>query len=328
MARALSARLASSVPGSPTMGLCKSASKNSISPTSSVTADAASLRRSARRLTVAAVLALGLAGCMGAGGPDSTGSIQGSGAYAGSGTAEGWRSYADDWGKRYESKPGDKTASLNYARALRVLDQNQQAVAVLQTAALKAPNDTEILAAYGKALIDVGQLKQAQEVLSRAHSPERPDWRVLSAQGAVSDQLGEHEQAQNLYAAALKIQPNDPGVLSNLGLSYALTRKLPQAEATLRQAVDQAGADPRARQNLALVLALQGKFAEAEGVAQRDMSPVEAAQSIATVRQMVSQSNNWDKIRSLDGKGKATSRPAKSAARAPSPQPAEASNPG
>ena len=79
-----------------------------------------------------------------------------------------------------------------------MLDQNQQAVAVLQTAALKAPNDTEILAAYGKALIDVGQLKQAQEVLSRAHSPERPDWRVLSAQGAVSDQLGEHEQAQNL----------------------------------------------------------------------------------------------------------------------------------
>jgi len=31
------------------------------------------------------------------------------------------RAYADDWGKRYDGNPGEKVASINYARALRAL---------------------------------------------------------------------------------------------------------------------------------------------------------------------------------------------------------------
>lgn len=247
-------------------------------------------------LAAVALVALTAGGCLKKDGADITGSVGPAG-----NSAESWRSYADEWGKRYDEKPGDKTASLNYARALRALDQRQQAVAVLQSAALKAPKDTDILAAYGKALVEVGSLKQAQEVLSRAHTPERPDWRILSAQGAVADQLGDHQQAQNLYNSALKIRPNDPGVMSNLGLSYALSQQLPLAEQTLRAAAEQPGADVRVRQNFALVLGLQGKFGEAETVARRDLSPVEAAQSVAVVRQMVAQPNNWAKIKAAEG---------------------------
>lgn len=244
--------------------------------------------RIASRLAAATALALALAGCIGNGGPETTGALRA--APTAQGSAEGWKAYSEEWSRRYEANPGDKTASLNYARALRVLDNNQQAVAVLESAALKAPNDPEILGAYGKALIDVGQLRRAQEVLGKAHTPDRPDWRILSAQGAVADQLGEHDRAQALYATALKLQPDDPGVLSNLGLSYALSRKLPEAEATLRKAADLSGADPRARQNLALVLGLQGRFAEAEEMARRDLPPVEAAQSVAAMRMMVARS--------------------------------------
>lgn len=262
------------------------------------------------RLAAVAVVALAMAGCFKKDGSEITGSIGPS-----ANTPEAWRSYADDWGKRYDEKPGDKTASLNYARALRALDQRQQAVAVLQSAALKAPKDNEILAAYGKALVEVGSFKQAQEVLSRAHTPERPDWRILSAQGAVADQLGDHQQAQDLYNSALKIKPNDPGVMANLGLSLALSRQLPQAEQVLRTASEQPGADMRVRQNLALVLGLQGKFGEAETVARRDLSPVEAAQSMAAVRQMVAQTNSWAKIKAADGSGATAvaKRPAKTA---------------
>jgi Flp pilus assembly protein TadD len=160
-------------------------------------------------------------------------------------------------------------------------------------------------------------------VLSSAHTPERPDWRVLSAQGAAADQLGQHQQAQALYETALRIKPDDPGVLSNLGLSYALSQKLPEAETVLRKAAAQPNADVRARQNLSLVLGLQGKFAEAEEVARQDMSAVDAAQSVSSIRSMVSQTNSWSAIKNLDKKSATKAKPGGSAVgSAPMPLPA------
>jgi Flp pilus assembly protein TadD len=271
-------------------------------------------------LAVVALVALGAAGCnkKGSGDPSVTGSI---GSTATPGSADAWRSYADEWGRRYEAKPGEKQASLNYARALSALDQRQQAVAVLQAAAIKAPKDTDILAAYGKALLENGDFQQAQEVLAGAHTPDRPDWRILSAQGVAADQLGDHASAQNLYNAALKISPDEPGVLTNLGLSYALSKRLPEAEATLRRAAALPNADARVRQNLALVLSLQGKHGEAETIARRDQSPVEAAQSVTAMKDLsgasqskattrpkpkklppVAQGDPWTQIRSVDAK--------------------------
>ena len=152
------------------------------------------------------------------------------------------RSYADDWGKRYDGNPGERIASINYARALRALTRYSEAAAVMQAAAVKAPHDFDVLGAYGKALADDGQLEQAKEVLASSYTPERPDWTIMSVQGAVADRLGDHESAQTFYRGALKIAPGEPSVLSNLGLSYALTKQLPEAEAALREA----SASPRA----------------------------------------------------------------------------------
>ena len=59
----------------------------------------------------------------------------------------GLRAYADDWGKRYDGNPGDKVASINYARALRALTRYSEAAAVMQAAAVKAPQDFEVLGA-------------------------------------------------------------------------------------------------------------------------------------------------------------------------------------
>ena len=248
-------------------------------------------------------LAAPLGGCQGM--DDMTGSV--ASASASTSTAlptgdEELRAYAESWGKRYDENPGEKVASINYARALRALTRYQQAVAVMESAAVKAPQDFDILAAYGKALADDGQLAQAADVLSRSYTPDRPNWASMSAQGSVADRLGDHEQAQDLYLRALKIAPNEPTVLTNLGLSYALTKQLPLAEQTLRQAAAQPGADRRVRDNLALVLALEGKFAEAQKVNERDMSPQAAAANVAAVRQMIAQSNSWREIQTLDAK--------------------------
>lgn len=258
--------------------------------------------RTARRLmtrrpyvgwtAVSLVLALGLAGCQTPGLPNLP-------------TARGFadqpvpkdeahlRPYMEAMAERYNANPDDRTTALNYATALRRLTLHAQAVAVLQRLAVKHPQDLEILGAYGKALADDGRLQEAQRVLAQAHTPDRPNWSVLSAQGSVADQLGDHAGAQAYYNTALKIVPNQPQVLSNLGLSYALERKMPQAEQTLRLAAMQPGADARVRQNLALVLGAEGKYADAEDILRRDLSPIDAAQNMVTIKQTIAQSDVW-----------------------------------
>ncbi len=246
-------------------------------------------------LSAVALLALGaaaapLGGCRDS--SDVTGSIAETHEALPTGDAA-LRVYADDWGKRYDANPGDKVASINYARALRALTRYGEAAAVMQAAAVKAPKDFEVLGAYGKALADDGQFEQAREVLSRAYAPERPDWTVMSVQGSVADRLGDREGAQKFYRDALKIAPGEPTVLSNLGLSYALTKQLPLAEEALRQACASPAADARIRNNLALVLALEGKFAEAEQVSRRDMSAEAASANVRAIRQMIAQTDSW-----------------------------------
>ena len=224
------------------------------------------------------------------------------------------RRFAEDWGRRYDANSKDKNTAITYARALHALDQNSQAVAVLQGLAIQNPEDMHVLSAYGKALADAGRLKEAADILSRAHTPERPDWSVLSTQGSIADQLGQHDEARNYYETALKIRPGDPTVLSNLGLSYALSRQLPRAEEILLNAASQPAADMRVRQNLALVLALQGKFAQAEEWSRRDLPPIDAAANVASIREMISQSNTW---RDIQTRGAAPAAKSSSATQRP-----------
>ncbi|SFJ20916.1 Flp pilus assembly protein TadD, contains TPR repeats [Bosea sp. OK403] len=266
-------------------------------------------RRLVRTSLLAAVClaALAAAGCQSRGGlGDITGSIGRSDTQPRS--PADWQAESQRWGKRYDANPKERDAAFYYARALRALDQNAQALAVLQSAVLTHTNDLEMLGAYGRSLADNGRLKEADEVLSRAHSPERPDWRILSAQGTVADQLGEPERAQQLYQAALKLAPGEPTVMSNLGLSLALSKHLPEAERVLREAATSNRSDARVRQNLVLVLGLQGRFGEAETLARQDQSPTEAAATIAYLKRSVSQTNSWDVLRAGGSKGKTTAR--------------------
>jgi Flp pilus assembly protein TadD len=245
-----------------------------------------------RRLCGVAVVlsAIALGGCRDFG--DVTASISGSSSQMPS-DPEGLRAYSDHWGKIYADKPGEKYASINYARALRALTRYQEAAAVMQAAAVKASKDYEVLGEYGKALADNGDLAQARDVLSRSYPADRPSWALLSVQGSVSDRLDDHEKAQAFYRSALKIAPDEPSVLSNLGLSYALSKQLGSAEEVLQQAASNPRADARIRQNLALVLALEGKFKEAEDVSRHDMSPEQAAKNVEAIRDMIMQNDSW-----------------------------------
>ena len=230
---------------------------------------------------------------------------------------EGLRAYAELWAKRYDADPGGKIVSINYAKALRELTRYGQAVAVMETAAVKAPNDMEILGAYGKALADAGQLAQADDVLSRSYTPEQPNWSSMNVRGSIADQIGDHAKAQDYYLDALKIAPGEPSILNNLGLSYALSKQLPKAEETLRQAAASPAADARTRANLGLVLALEGKFAEAEKIQRHDLSDEAASANVASIRKMIAENNSWREIQSTEAKKRAA-KPA-TAASVPSP---------
>ena len=213
----------------------------------------------------------------------------------------GWRAYANRWAKAYDAQPGEKVASINYARALRALDRYAEAVSIMRVAAVKAPKDYEILGAYGKALADDGDLELARDVLAKSYPQERPDWTIMSVQGSVEDKLGNYGAAQHYYLEALKIAPGEPSTLTNLGLSYALTQRLPLAEATLKDAASSPRADARVRQNLALVLSLEGKFREAEQISSRDMSPEDAASNVRAIQQMIAQSDSWRALQQKSG---------------------------
>ena len=254
--------------------------------------------RAARLLTSVAIsglLAIAVAGCKTLETPETTGSLPlGTTASVGS-TPEEQRD-AEAWGARYRANPRDAEAAIQYARRLRENGQRAQAVAVLEQAAIRSPDDKRLLGAYGRALADVGNYSQALDVLGRAHSPDQPDWHILSAQGAVLDQMDRHDEAQRYYQSALKIAPDEPSVLSNLGLSYALAKDLRKAEATLRRGVAQRNVDARVRQNLALVVGLQGRFAEAESIARADLPPDQAAANVVYLKQMLTQHKDWKKL--------------------------------
>ena len=253
--------------------------------------------RSAARLCAVALIALTTAACFNRS-PTTTGSIDPRATAQMS--AKDLRAHAHALGERHARHPDDVAIAIAYAGALRRLDQRAQAVAVLQAASIRTPNNMELLGAYGRALADVGRLEEADKVLARAHLPERPDWRILSAQGTVADQLGDHERARGYYQAALRIQPDEPSILSNYGLSLALGNELPRAESKLRRAAAHPGADQRVRQNLALVLGLSGKFDEAEKVLAQDLSRAEVAESMKSIRAMMSERNSWAAIRDAE----------------------------
>jgi Flp pilus assembly protein TadD len=275
-----------------------------VAPASAKTVLAAKYRSRMRNGCLILPIAVGLA-LSGCASPRRNVSMETTGSIAQPLTQDDFDKAVTYWGGRYQNNEKDRNTALNYSAALLRVGRSDQAVAVLQKAAINFPNDREVQAAYGKGLASHGDLQQALEIIQRAQTPDQPDWKLISAEAAIRDQLGQHDQARALYAQALQIAPNEPTTLSNYGMSYVLTGELPQAEKMLRQAIAQPNADSRVRQNLALVVGLEGHFDEAQKIASAELSPDQAAANIAYLKSMLSQQNSWQKLKAADsGAGK------------------------
>ena len=132
-----------------------------------------------RMLAVAALAAAAaaLCGCQNFG--DVTGSIPAApAAVAGDGQL---RAYAETCQRRYEANPGEKSASIDYARALRALTRYNEAVAVMQTAAVKSPKDED-----GSRRIRQGARRRRRTLASQG----RADARLYPGQSEMGHHVG------------------------------------------------------------------------------------------------------------------------------------------
>jgi Flp pilus assembly protein TadD len=187
----------------------------------------------------------------------------------------------------HQANPTDSAAALAYARALRASNDRLQALAVLDKTAASKPGDRRLLLERGFLALELGDTAKAEKLLRQAQDPKVPDWRVHSGLGAALASGGKQREAQVEFAKALALAPDQPSVLNNLALSYALDGKTAQAEALLRKA-GRAGKAPQVRENLALVLGLRGKYDEARSLAQAGLTPAEANENVAYLRQLAS----------------------------------------
>lgn len=203
------------------------------------------------------------------------------------------------WGDEHTKNPRDPKAALNYARNLKALGRKPQALSVLQSSYMHAPEDKEFLSEYGRLALELGQVSTAGQLLARADDPARPDWRVLSARGTVHAKQGQYKEAIEFYERARALAPDQVSVLSNLGMAYAMNGEALRGEELLKQASSMGSPDPRVSRNLALVLELRGKSTDAASAAliqQPSAAPqlaTAAARDVAT--SSPAKSAGWDK---------------------------------
>ena len=181
---------------------------------------------------------------------------------------------------------------------LRALTRYSEAVAVIQTAAIKAPKDFDVLGEYGKASgLTPVNCSQAKDVLSHAYTPDNPRWDVMSVQGVRGRSNGRSRERHAILSRSFENSAGRAERAHQHGAFARLAKKLPEAEKALKQAVASPKADARMRGDLALVLALEGKFDEAEEVGLTDLSPEAARANVEAIRQMIAQNDSWRELR-------------------------------
>lgn len=200
------------------------------------------------------------------------------------------------WGAEYNRNQNAAQVAVNYSAALRKIGSTAQAVNVMNTAAVRHPDNPEVNLETGRALIEGGRAFEAVRYLERASDDNPTDWKTLSAYGVALDQIGEHKSARVKYDLALTLSPGSISVLNNKGMSYALDGDLDMALRILRTAASSRGADSRVRQNLALVLALRGDMNEAERIARSDLPPQVADRNIDYFRSLLAQPAYWQDV--------------------------------
>ena len=205
------------------------------------------------------------------------------------------------WGTRYDRTPTDPKVAVSFSKALRAVDNNEEALRVIQHASVRIGDDADVLLEVGKALIANDRAHEAVRPIERSIAMGNvDDWSAHSALGVAYDKIGKHGRARRHYDTALTLAPNKAQILNNKGLSYALAGDARMAERTLRIATTAPDGSSRMRQNLALVLALNGRTTEAERLARSDLPPSVADQNVSYYQNLVRGPAYWQDLDSAN----------------------------
>lgn len=198
------------------------------------------------------------------------------------------------WGTRYDRDPSDAGVAVSFSKALRDVENNEEALRVMQQANSRSRDDADVLLELGKTLIANERAYEAVRPIERSLAlGNYEDWSALSAYGVALDMTGQHRQARIQYERALALAPDKSKVLNNMGLSYALSGRHEKAEEALREATNDGQGTARIRQNFAIILAMSGKTSDAERLARSDLPPSVADGNVAYFRELVAGPAYW-----------------------------------
>lgn len=235
------------------------------------------LRRSRGRFrpvpaaSAAALVALLLAACQGAGPPDM---------HAPGQNAELLLRVADDtrqggdpgtavdlYRRAHELAPQDPQPLARLGAALLDLKSYTEAASAYRAAIALAPGDPQLHRGLATVLLALNQPAAALPELDLAAAKNGADARLYNAMGVAHDLIGRHDLAQQDYRDGLRLAPKNAGIKNNYGLSLALSGDYPAAAATLLEIAGSDEAPARYRLNLALVYGLAGDDRRAAEIA-------------------------------------------------------------
>ncbi|PYQ14128.1 MAG: hypothetical protein DMH00_02395 [Acidobacteria bacterium] len=162
-------------------------------------------------------------------------------------------------------------ARRNLAVTLTDLGQGGEAVALLQSALLKAPGSASLHNNLGNAYRALGRIEEAEASYRRAASldPRSPDPHNNLA--ALYQARGEMERAEAELLEALRLSPPSLRILSSLGDLYLQRREMGKALEAFEEAVHIDGASPVARRGLGEALLGLGRRGQAESELHRSL---------------------------------------------------------
>lgn len=205
------------------------------------------------------------------------------------------------WAREANLDPKDAQAGVELSRALRGLNQYDDALQATEKVLVLYPDNIEALLESARGQIGRGQGFYAIEPARRAQALAPRDWRAPSLLGVAYEQAQRNEEALTAHRQAVALAPENPSAVSNLALHLAAIGQTREAEGLLRQAALRPGAPIAVRQNLALVIGLQGRLDEAERLVRQDLPPEAANNNMAWLRAATAPASAPGAARSWEG---------------------------
>lgn len=186
-------------------------------------------------------------------------------------------------------RPGDASEDpFEYALTLLRRGELEQAIPLMESLLVAAPDDPDVLYNLGMAYSDMGQLEDAIELLSQAVETDPENANALVALGVARQRNSEPREALIALRSAVALDPANSYAHRNLGGILASLGDVREAEPHLREAVRLAPDDQQAAYGLAATLHRLGgddRLAEADDLYQRAIGIDPASDVAETARQ-------------------------------------------